>query len=106
VPDLDVLLSDNPLVALLVVIAVVLAGLLLILVGFVLIVAVEWLLTLIVLATGLTRLAWRKTWTVYARSSRSVVRRKAVGWAASKALIAQMAEEIERRGRPSHSTPE
>jgi hypothetical protein len=103
VPEIDLSsFADGLVAALLLVSAAFVLGLVLSLVGIVVLFAAEWLvIALIVPLGGLSRLAWRKPWTLYAMTRDHVVRRKAVGWAASKAMIDQMAEEIERTGHPS-----
>lgn len=96
IPPID----DGLLVALVIVVAGFVLGIVLSLLAIVVVFATEWLLVaLIVPLAALWRLAWRKPWTVYAITGKRVVLRRAVGWSASKAMVVALAEEIEGRGR-------
>lgn len=98
-------LDDGLLVGLLVMLAVFVLSLLLGALVILVVLGIEWLLVaLIVPLAALWRLVWRRPWTVYAISEDRAVRRRTVGWAASKAMAAQMAENIEATGRVGIST--
>ncbi|MCW2621270.1 MAG: hypothetical protein JWL64_872 [Frankiales bacterium] len=97
-PDLDWLADflDDPVTALLALAGLVVVGVLAVL--FVLpalIFVFELLFVLIVVGLGvLTRVLFRRPWTVEARRQGTVVRQQAVGWRRSSAALAELAAAV------------